>query len=418
MLSCEIISVGTELLLGDILDTNAQVLSKELASMGIAVRHRSTVGDNAQRLAKQVRDALSENDIVLLTGGLGPTADDITKEVCAEVMGFTLERDERAVREIENYILKKYNTMPQSNLKQADLPKGGTIFYNENGTAPGMAMERDGKCVILLPGPPNEMVPMFNGQVKPFLLRNTSGVIVSHTVRTMGIGESAMAEICEDLLMGENPTVAPYAKTGEALLRVTAFAENEAAAEEKMKPVLSDITSRLQPYIYGIDKDSIQQAVVEELLRKRMHIATAESCTAGYISKRITEIPGASEVFDCGVVSYSNEIKMKLLGVREETLRAYGAVSEQTALEMAEGVRKLSGADIGVSVTGVAGPGGSEHKPAGCSYIGIADKDGVRAVRFETGRDDREYNRYVTGSKALHLAWTSIQKYDEVNEDA
>lgn len=411
MLTCEILSVGTELLLGDILDTNAQYLSAELAAMGIAVHRRSTVGDNAQRLALEVRQALSGSDLVLLTGGLGPTADDITKEVCAEVMGFPLVRDERALRELQAFILKKYKTVPLTNLKQADVPEGGTVFYNDNGTAPGVAMERDGKCVVLMPGPPNEMRPMFEEKVKPFLLKKTGGVILSHTVRTMGIGESAMAETVADLLQGSNPTVAPYAKQGEALLRVTAHAAGADEAQRLMAPVLKEIQSRLGAYIYGVDTDSIQQAVVEALAAKKLRVATAESCTAGYISKRITEIAGASAVFDCGVAAYANAVKEKLLGVRHETLQTYGAVSAETALEMAEGIRALSHADIGVSVTGVAGPGGSEDKPAGCSYIGIADKDGVRAVRFETGRDDREYNRYVTASKALHMVWQSIQKY-------
>lgn len=411
MLTCEILSVGTELLLGDILDTNAQYLSAELAAMGIAVLRRCTVGDNRERLAEAVEAALSRSDLVLLTGGLGPTADDITKEVCAEVMGFSLTRDEKALEMLKAYILKKYKNVPETNYKQADVPDGGTVFYNAHGTAPGVAMERDGKCVVLMPGPPSEMRPMFDEQVKPFLLQKTGGVIVSHSVRTMGIGESAMAETVADLLQGSNPTVAPYAKQGEALLRVTAHADSTDEAERLIAPVLEEIRSRLGAYIYGVDADSIQQAVVEALIAKKLHVATAESCTAGYISKRITEIPGASSVFDCGVACYANAIKQKLLGVREETLSAHGAVSEETALEMAAGVRALSGADIGVSVTGVAGPGGSENKPAGCSYIGIADKDGVRAVRFETGRDDRAYNRYVTASKALHLVWQSIQNY-------
>lgn len=411
MYTCEILSVGTELLLGDILDTNAQYLSAELAAMGIAVLHRCTVGDNAERLAQAVRTALSRSDLVLLTGGLGPTADDITKEVCADVMGFALRRDEKALADIERFFQSRYKTMPQTNAKQADVPDGGTVFYNDCGTAPGMAMERGGKCVVLMPGPPNEMQAMFEGKVKPFLTRKTSGVILSHTVRTMGIGESAMAEAVADLLDGANPTVAPYAKQGEALLRVTAHAETVQAAEALIAPVLRDVCARLGAYVYGIDKDSIQQAVVEALRAKHLHVAAAESCTAGYISKRLTEIAGASEVLDYGVVTYSNEAKQKLLGVRAETLAAYGAVSEQTAREMADGVRRLSGADIGVSVTGIAGPGGSDHKPAGLSYIGIADKDGVRAIRFETGRDNREYNRYVTASKALHTVFQSIQKY-------
>lgn len=411
MLCCEIVSVGTELLLGDIVDTNAQYLSKELAAMGIAVLHRSTVGDNAGRLRAAVELALSRSDAVLLTGGLGPTADDITKEVCADVMGFALERNDEAERAMRVFFQTRGRPMPESNLKQADVPKGGIVFQNDHGTAPGVAMERNGKSVILLPGPPNEMHAMFEDKVKPYLAAKTTGVIVSHTVRTMGIGESDMAQRVAPLLEGGNPTVAPYAKQGEALLRVTARADTKAQAERLMEPVLSQIRSILGDFIYGIDVEDIQHAVVQALLAKKLHVATAESCTAGYIAKRITEVAGASDVFNCGLVTYSNEMKEKLLGVRHETLLKYGAVSAETAVEMAAGAKRVSGADIAVAATGVAGPGCSENKPVGLVFIGIADCSGARAVRFETGRRDREFNRYVTASRALHLVWQSIQKY-------
>ena len=411
MLTCEIVSVGTELLLGDIVDTNASYLSRELAAMGVAVLHRSTVGDNAGRLRETVELALSRSDVVLLTGGLGPTADDITKEVCAQVMGFALVRNGEAEAAMRAFFKTRGRPMPESNLKQADVPQGGTVFQNEHGTAPGVAMERDGMCVILLPGPPHEMQAMFADQVKPFLAARTSGVIVSHTVRTMGIGESDMAERVAPLLAGSNPTVAPYAKQGEALLRVTAHAETREQAEKLMEPVLSEIRAVLGDFIYGVDVEDIQHAVVQALLEKKLHVATAESCTAGYISKRITEVAGASDVFACGLVTYANEMKEKLLGVRHETLLAHGAVSAETATEMAAGAKRVSGADIAVAVTGVAGPGCSENKPVGLVYIGIADRSGVRAVRFETGRKDREFNRYVTASRALHLVWQSIQNY-------
>ncbi len=411
MLSCEIVSVGTELLLGDILDTNAQYLSKELAAMGIAVLHRSTVGDNAGRLRAAVELALSRSDIVLLTGGLGPTADDITKEVCADVMGFALVRNNEAEQAMRAFFKTRGRPMPESNLKQADVPQGGTVFQNDNGTAPGMAMEKDGKCVILLPGPPNEMRAMFTDKVKPFLSAKTTGVIVSRTVRTMGVGESDMAQRVAHLLEGSNPTVAPYAKQGEALLRVTAHAETPEQAQRLMEPVLSEIRAILGDFIYGIDVEDIQHAVVQALSEKKLHVATAESCTAGYIAKRLTEVAGASDVFGCGLVTYSNEMKEKLLGVRHETLLQHGAVSAETAMEMAAGAKRVSGAEIAVAVTGVAGPGCSENKPVGLVFIGIADRDGVRAVRFETGRRDREFNRYVTASRALHLVWQSIQKY-------
>jgi nicotinamide-nucleotide amidase len=402
---CEIISVGTELLLGDILNTNARFLSVELAALGISVLRQSTVGDNPERLAQLFEDTLSRSDIIIASGGLGPTADDITKEICCKVMGFELVVDDEILAGIESYFITKNITMPESNKKQAFVPLNGTVFRNKNGTAPGIACEKAGKCIILLPGPPRELVPMFNNDVKPFLSKYSDGVIISHTVRTFGIGESAMAELADDLLWNENPTVAPYAKDGESLLRVTARAKTAEQAEELCSPVIRKILDRLGTYVYGIDVDSLQQRVVELLTEKGLKVAIAESCTAGYTAKRLTEISGASQVFDCGIISYSNDIKIKLLGVSPETLKMYGAVSEQTAIEMAKGVRTLSGADIGIGITGIAGPQSDESgKPAGLSFIALTDANNVSVEKLETGRtNDREYNRYVTASRALNM---------------
>lgn len=404
MHTCEIISVGTELLLGDILDTNARFLSVELAGMGIAVLHRSTVGDNPERLAEELRRAVSRNDLVILTGGLGPTADDLTKEVCCEVMGFALRSDEGVKAAIEQYFVNRSLDMPQTNLKQAMVPDGGTFFPNNNGTAPGIAVERDGKCVIMLPGPPREAEPMFINQVKPYVARFSDGAIVSHNVRTMGIGESAMAEAVGDLLDSANPTVAPYAKDGEALLRVTARADDADAADRLIAPVIDEIKSRLGENVYGVDVDSIQRRVFDMLRSAGKTVAFAESCTGGFTAKRLTDIPGASEVFECGVISYSNRIKSEILGVNKKTLAAYGAVSEQTACEMANGVRRVAGADIGVSLTGIAGPGSDSGKPAGLVYIALADGRDTFTCKLETGRsNDRDYNRYVAASRAFDL---------------
>ena len=402
---CEILSVGTEILLGDILNTNSRYLSVELAKQGISVLRHTTVGDNPERLAAAVKTALERSDIVIATGGLGPTQDDITREVCCEVMGFELILDREIAEGIRRYFESKGLEMPESNLRQAYVPVGGTVFENLNGTAPGMGLKKNGKCVVILPGPPYEMAPMYQRCVVPFLAEYSEGAIVSHTVRTMGIGESAMAEICADLLEKENPTVAPYAKKGEALLRVTAKAQSREEAEELCIPVIEEIKKRLGGCVYGIDSESIEQRVVELLKEKNMTVATAESCTAGYISKRITDIAGASSVFGYGAVTYSNEIKHKVLGVREETLAQFGAVSEQTAREMAAGIRRVSGADIGISVTGIAGPGSDgTDKPVGLCYIALDTEDKQICEKIETGRNDREYNRYVTGSRALNLA--------------
>lgn len=402
---CEILSVGTEILLGDILNTNSRYLSLELAKLGISVLRHTTVGDNAERLAAALKTALGRSDIVIATGGLGPTQDDITRDVCCEVMGCKMELNSPIADKIKAYFDSKNIEMPESNLRQAYVPIGQTVFENNNGTAPGIGIKKDGKCVVILPGPPYEMAPMYQESVVPFLSEYSEGAIVSHTVRTMGIGESAMAEICADLLEKENPTVAPYAKKGEALLRVTAKAENTDEAEKLCKPVIDEIRSRLGGYVYGIDSESIEERVVQLLKEKKLTVATAESCTAGYISKRITDFPGTSNIFGCGAVTYSNEIKQKLLGVKAETLEAYGAVSEQTAREMAAGIRRVSGADIGIAVTGIAGPGSDgTSKPVGLSYVAL-DAEGVQVCeKVETGRNDREYNRYVTGSRALNLA--------------
>lgn len=401
---CEILSVGTELLLGDILNTNARFLSQELAALGFSVLRQSTVGDNPTRLSAMVREALTRSNILIATGGLGPTADDITKEVCCEVLGFSLVYDETILDTLTAYFVTRQLRMPESNKKQALIPVGGTVFRNGNGTAPGLACEKDGKCIIMLPGPPREMVPMFQNEVIPFLKKYSDGAIVSHTVKTFGIGESAMAERVGDLLWQANPTVAPYAKDGEAMLRVTARAPSENEAHALCMKTIERILPLLGDSVYGVDADSLQQKAVELLLEKGLKVAIAESCTAGYTAKRLTDIPGVSRVFDCGVITYSNAIKTKLLGVREDTLTAYGAVSEQTAAEMARGVRALAGADIGIGITGIAGPQSDDSgKPAGLSFIALADKDTVEIEKVETGRaDDREYNRFITASRALN----------------
>lgn len=407
---CEILSVGTEILLGDILNTNSKYLSTELAKLGISVLRHTTVGDNHERLAAALRTALGRSDIVIATGGLGPTADDITRDVCCEVMGFELTLDQKIADGIKSYFASKGYEMPESNLRQAYVPVGGTVFENNHGTAPGLGLKKDGKCVVILPGPPYEMAPMYKESVIPYLAEYSDGAIVSHTVRTMGIGESAMAEMCADLLENENPTVAPYAKKGEALLRVTAKAESEAEAEKLCIPVIEDIKSRLGSFVYGIDSASIEQRVVELLKENGLKIATAESCTAGYIPKRITDIAGASSVFEFGAVTYSNEMKINVLGVNPETIEKYSVYSEETAKEMASGIRRLSGADIGLSVTGIAGPDGDGEKPAGLCFIALDAKDRQICEKIETGKSDREYNRYVTASRALNLARVYIEE--------
>lgn len=413
-MNCELISVGTEILLGDILNTNAQYLAKELAALGIGVLRQTTVGDNEGRLLDALDSAFGRCDTVILTGGLGPTPDDLTKETCAEYFGKKLLLDEESLEKIEAYFsARSIVPMPESNKKQALLPEDSLKLPNDNGTAPGCVMEKDGKRIIILPGPPKEMVPMFRDYVKPYLKKFTHSVILSHSIRTFGIGESYMSEQVADLLEGENPTLAPYAKSGEALLRITASAADEKEAEEKIGPVAEEIKRRLGHYIYGIDTPNIETAVFELLKSKGLTVAFAESCTGGLCAKRLTDIPGASDVIHCGVVSYSDEIKHRVLGVKKETLEQFTAVSGETAQEMARGVRLLSGADFGVSLTGYAGPGNEEE--VGTIFIAVDGEKKTRLQKLVTchrGENCRDYNRHVAASNAFNLLRLVISEND------
>ncbi len=411
MKTCEIISVGTELLLGDILNTDAQFLSQELAKLGLSVMHQSTVGDNHDRLYELLEQAAKRSDIIILSGGLGPTPDDITKEVACEFFKKELVLHEESLRRMSSYFVSKGIEMPETNKKQAMLPADCVVFENNNGTAPGLAMEKDGTHILLLPGPPRELKPMFNESAVPYLRQFSDKVIISHNIRTFGIGESAMSEIVTDLLDSSNPTVAPYAKEGEALLRVTAMAENEDEAEKLCEPMIEEIKARLSDYIYGIDCNSIEEAVVPMLIENNLKLATAESCTGGLVGKRITNVSGASQVFECGIIAYANEIKHRVLGVSEDSLRQYGAVSAEVAKQMAKGALRLSGADIAVSVTGIAGPlSDGTSKPVGLSYIALADKDNVWVKELNTGHTNRDYNRFVNSSNALNMVRMYINK--------
>lgn len=404
-MNCELISVGTEILLGDILNTNARFLSKELAALGISLMYQTTVGDNTQRLRDCLDLAFMRADTVILTGGLGPTPDDLTKEVCADYFGKALIMREDILEEIRSYFSSKGITMPESNSKQALVPEDSTVLENRNGTAPGCIMEDGERKIIILPGPPREMEPMFTEQVVPYLKKFSHSVIKSHTVRTFGIGESAMSEKVADLLEKENPTVAPYAKDGEALLRVTAKAESEEEADRLISPLLEEIKSKLGSYIYGIDAVSIEEATVSLMKDKKVTAAFAESCTAGLCAKRITDISGASEVFHCGVVSYSNEIKEKILGVRADDLSCFGAVSDIVAAQMALGVKKLSEADYGVAVTGMAGPTSDDpEKEVGLIYIAVTDGENLYLKEFHGRKNGncRDYNRFVSASNAIN----------------
>ena len=416
-MTVELISIGTELLLGNILNTNAQYLSIEMANLGFDMYYQSTVGDNFDRAVNTVKTAVNRSDIVIITGGLGPTQDDLSKEAAAKALGLELYLDEESLNSIEEYYKKSGRVMPIANRKQALFPKERcTIFPNSNGTAPGCAMESEnGSVVILMPGVPYEMKQMFQGYVKPYLKKLSNKTLVSRNVLVAGIGESMLASIIPEYLEQTDPTVSPYCKPNLVTLRVTAAAESVKAAAAKCDKTVNELHSILGKNIVGVDIGSIENSVVIKLKEKRLKLATAESCTAGKISASITSVAGASEVFDFGASTYSNEMKQKLLGVKEETLKQFGAVSAETACEMSRGILNYASADLGLSVTGVAGPGQSENKPAGLVYISLSDKNHTWVEKLMVGKaeNDREKVRTCAVTTALDL----VRRYLEFFPD-
>ncbi|MDY4081283.1 MAG: competence/damage-inducible protein A [Candidatus Metalachnospira sp.] len=371
-MNAEILAVGTELLLGDIVNTNAQYIAQGLAELGIDVYYQTVVGDNPERLKSAIHSAFDRADIIITTGGLGPTEDDLTKEIGAQYFGRKLVLDERALDRIKKFFDKMKRPMTDNNVKQAMVPENAVVMYNANGTAPGIIIENEKQILIMMPGPPREMKPMFSQQVKPYLASKQEYTLVSRVLRIAGVGESAMEMQVKDLIASQtNPTVAPYAKDVEAVLRITARAENADEAEKIIEPVAQEIYSRFGKSVYAEGETSMQETVAQMLVKRNKTIAVAESCTGGLVASRLIEYPGISSVLLEGAVTYSNEAKMRRLGVKRETLEAYGAVSAETAVEMAEGIAKSSGASIGLSTTGVAGPGPSEGKPEGLVFIGV-----------------------------------------------
>ena len=404
--SAEILCVGTEILIGDIINTNSAYISKRLAALGINQYYQAVVGDNPARLERKIKEALERCDVLIMTGGLGPTYDDLTKETAAKCMGREMYLHERSLERMKRYFSGRNVVMSETNKKQAYMPAGSTIFDNDHGTAPGLAIEDEanGKIIIMLPGPPNEMIPMFDESVEPYLKQFSEAIFYSKNINIVGMGESAVEAVLSDLMKtAENPTVAPYCKEGEVRLRVTAKVTDAETGEILCKEMIDKIrATEVGKFIYGIDTD-LETSLINLLRERGCKIATAESCTGGLISKMITDVSGASDVFDGGVVSYANEIKHKLLGVSDDTLRNYGAVSEETAREMAIGVRDLMGADYGISVTGIAGPnGGTAEKPVGLVYIACADKDDC-VVRRLNLRGDRSHIRKLTANYAISL---------------
>ena len=354
----EIISVGTELLLGHVTNTDARDISEMLSKIGINVKYHTVVGDNPERLRKCVETAKSRADIIITTGGLGPTCDDLTKQILAEAFGLKLAENKAEREGLYDYIRygKKFT---DNNFTQAMLPEGCTVFHNNCGTAPGCGFEKDGKIVVMIPGPPKECNAMFRESALPYLRKLSEELIVSHSVRIFGLGESSVDDIfAEEMNRMTNPTMAPYAKECDCLLQITAKAKSVDEAEKMIAPVMEHVMQRLGDLVYGVDVECIEESVIKLLREKNMTFSAAESCTGGELAKRFTDMPGASAFFKGGVVTYTNEAKAKLLGIDPALIEEKGAVSYEVAKAMAENVRALLGTDIGVGVTGLAGPDG------------------------------------------------------------
>ncbi len=410
---CEIISVGTEILLGDILNTNAQYLGRRLADLGINVYFHTSVGDNPERLKKTFEIAFSRSDMVIATGGLGPTKDDLSKEVAAEFFGKKLIIDEESLQRIRDSFERRGLPLTSGNMKQAYIIEGSRPIPNDYGTAPGILLEEKGKILILLPGPPKEMVPMFENYVVPFLSSLSSETIYSRVLRVCILGESFMEERVRDLIENQtNPTIAPYAKEGEAILRITAKAKTKDEAEKLIEPVVEEIKKRIGEYIYGEGDITLEEVVVKLLLNKDLTISIAESCTGGMITSRLVNVPGVSKVLLEGVVAYSNEAKMNRLNISEKILRKYGAVSKECAMEMAKNVALLSSSHIGLSATGIAGPeGGGKKKPVGLVYLGLYIKGKLSYKELKLS-GNRDRIRRMTTINALDFLRREIIKIE------
>lgn len=414
-MNSEIICVGTELLMGDVLNTNASVIASKLAMLGINCYYHTVVGDNPIRLKDVVLKALERSDLIVLTGGLGPTYDDLTKEVVADALGLSMHFDHEIYKGIEDYFNRMGRIPTKNNERQAFVPYGAKVLVNHHGTAPGILIEHKDKVVILLPGPPHELIHMFDDSVFPYLVSKNDTKIVSRRVYLFGIGEAAVEELLETQMRTmSNPTIAPYAGAQGLYLRITAGADTEEAANTMIEPVIQEVIQLLKQYVIGIDIISFEKVVLDALIKSNLTISTAESCTGGYLSERLTKEPGSSKVYLGGVAAYDNAMKVKLLGVSETTLNKYGAVSAEVCIEMAKGIKNLSGSDVSIAITGILGPkGGSVSKPVGTIYIALNYLGTITCVHYLLDRgtkDSRERIRMSASSHAMKLLLDAIDK--------
>ena len=400
----EILAVGTELLMGQIVNTNAQYITKRLNDVGVNVYYHSVVGDNPVRLKECLRLALSRADVVITTGGLGPTKDDITKEIAAEIVGMKLVRHEETYQNIRCFFERVNRKMMDNNTKQADIPEGCTIIPNNNGTAPGCLIEKEGKTIILFPGPPNEMIPMFEETVFPYFEKKTGQIIGSRMLKVFGLGESEMEMKILDLIEAQsNPTIAPYVNMGEVVIRVTARSKDKREAMEMIDPVIERIKERLGSALYALDGETLEQTVAKLLMDRDISISTVESCTGGMLASKLVNVPGISKVFANGFITYSNQSKIDVLGVAPDTIKTYGAVSRETAVEMVKGLVKKTGTRAGVAISGIAGPdGGTPEKPVGSVCIAVYLDGEIDSIEIKLN-GDRERVRHMACLNALNM---------------
>ena len=409
----EIISVGTEILLGNIVNTNAAYLAEKCAALGLSCYYQDVVGDNEERLMSVIKTALSRADILLISGGLGPTQDDLTKEVASKALGRNLYMHETSKEMIASFFHSRGIEITENNWKQAMMPEGAIVVENPNGTAPGVIIEDNGKHIILMPGPPNELIPMFEDAIMPYLNELEPGIIYSQTVKICGVGESKAESMVEDLINAQsNPTIATYAKTGEVHLRVTARAEDEKDAKKLVKPIVKELKTRFGNNVYTTHEDvTLEKAVIDLLTANHLTVSTVESCTGGMLAARLINVPGVSEVFKTGYITYSNKSKRKILGIKKPLIEKHGAVSPEVAREMAKGAALYAKADVAVGITGVAGPdGGSDEKPVGLVYIAcsVCGRIDVKEYYFS---GNRMKIRESSVSAALSLMRESILAY-------
>lgn len=405
-----ILSVGTEILFGQIVNTNTVYLSQQMNMLGFDVMYHYTVGDNPKRVEEMIDLAFQDCDLILTTGGLGPTQDDLTKEVACKALDDTLVMMDDVLEEITNYFKTLGREMTENNKKQAIMPSRATVFHNDAGTAPGFALEKDGKYIICMPGPPREMKRMFQKSVVPFLQSMIDGALYYRQIRFFGIGESMLETQLLDLIDNQtDPTLATYAKEGECSLRIASKRDTEEEAEHAVDEMLEKVKERVGHYIYSCDNEELAQVVADRLMEQGLTLSSAESCTGGMFASTMTDIPGISQCFDRGLVTYSNQAKLEELGVSAETLEKFGAVSEETALEMVEGLKRVSGSDVCISVTGIAGPGGgSEEKPVGLVYIGFSYGDKKICKKIQMRNVNRSWNRHYTLLCMLNVIYRNI----------